>query len=512
MRLLSLKINQPYRGLAGFDEDFKAPDVLQVDLQPICFVGLNGSGKSNIIEALSDIFCYLDLYCLDYEETPKWALLSPLTFDVQYLIKIDKKKKPTHIRIASKKDKAPLFYLVNDDNEAELSKEDFRPYFPKRILGYSSGQNETISFPYLRNQGFYAGSVAKQAFGKKNKQSIPHTRSLLMDYESNALILLSNFLFNKPNELKIFDEFLRISDISSFRVVVNLKLKGKQKPVLLTSELQEVIEKLIKCSVIHETISEDVHWIIDFVVNKATKDVINKTFGSAEIFFTSLYKLSLLNALSLTGQERAYYTAKGVKRTLLEQPPAVAKESKVFCVDQLKLKLSAPKTEIDYVGISDGEHQFINTIGTVMLFNEPNCLFLFDEPESHYNPLWRSQFIEILNKVSSSNDQEFVLSTHSPFVISGCRRENVLRFERKEDKNDITCSRPKRETFGNTFERLLTDLFEVESSISTHSTDRIQKIIRTKNLKKMKEAALDIAESPQKRFLYEAILRIEKNN
>lgn len=510
MRLLSLKINQPYKGLARFDEDFKASDVRQVDLQPICFVGLNGSGKSNIIEALSDIFCYLDLYYLDYEETPKWALLSPLTFDVQYLIKIDKKKKHSRVKIASKKDKEPLFYLVDDENEEELSKEDFRPYLPKRILGYSSGQNETISFPYLRNQGFYANAVAKEAFGKK-KQLIPHTRSLLMDYESNALILLSNFLFNKYNELKLFNEFLRISDISSFRVVVNLKLKGKQKPVILTSELREVIEKLIKCSVIHETISEDVHWIIDFVVNKATKNAIKKTFSSAEIFFTSLYKLSLLNALSLTGKERDYYTAKGTKKTLLEQPPAVAKESKVFCVDQLKLKLSAPKTEIDYVGISDGEHQFINTIGTVMLFNAPNCLFLFDEPESHYNPLWRSQFIEILNKVSSSNDQEFVLSTHSPFVISGCRRENVLRFERKGDKNEITCSRPKRETFGNTFERLLTEFFEVEGSISTHSADRIQKIIRTKNIKKMHEAALDIAESPQKRFLYEAILRIEKN-
>ena len=183
MRLLILKINQPYRGLSGFDEDFKAPDVSQADLQPICFVGLNGSGKSNIIEALSEIFCYLDLYFLDYEEIPKWALLSPLTFDIQYLIKIDKKKKYSRVKIASQKGKEPLFYLVDDENEEELTKEEFRPYLPKRILGYSSGQNETISFPYLRNQGFYADAVAKQAFGKKKKQKIPHTRSLLMDYE-----------------------------------------------------------------------------------------------------------------------------------------------------------------------------------------------------------------------------------------------------------------------------------------------------------------------------------------
>ncbi len=43
-------------------------------------------------------------------------------------------------------------------------------------------------------------------------------------------------------------------------------------------------------------------------------------------FFTSLYKLSLLNALALTAHERDFYTKKNPKGTFLERPPAVSKE------------------------------------------------------------------------------------------------------------------------------------------------------------------------------------------
>jgi hypothetical protein len=69
-------------------------------------------------------------------------------------------------------------------------------------------------------------------------------------------------------------------------------------------------------------------------------------------FFTSLYKLSLLNALALSAHERDFYTKRNPKGTLLERPPAVSKESKIFYIDQLKLKLSDPEKEIDYIGIS----------------------------------------------------------------------------------------------------------------------------------------------------------------
>ena len=54
MKLLSLKINQQYKSLDAFEYKFNEAGMEYDHIAPICFVGLNGSGKSNIIEALSE--------------------------------------------------------------------------------------------------------------------------------------------------------------------------------------------------------------------------------------------------------------------------------------------------------------------------------------------------------------------------------------------------------------------------------------------------------------------------
>ena len=507
MKLVRLKINQQYKSLNAFEYNFKEKDVEYDNISPICLVGLNGSGKSNIIEALSEIFCFLDLYCLNYTNVPKWAMKSPLSFEIEYLL--SNNNRITHVRIESKKNKGPELYEIDEHNlPIEIPLKYLDKYLPNRILGYSSGHNEIISFPYFRNQGFYAEEVAKQAFGSdeisKNK-FIPHTKTLYMNYDSNALILLANWLFQKKQSLEIYNRFIRIQNISSFRILINLN-KGEVK---LTNELKNIISNMQKCSLLFEYNEEEKKWEMDYVFNSATRKAFQETFNNAQNFFSSIYKLSLLNALSITKPEREYYIKKKSKGALLEKPPSAPKEKKVFCIDQLKLVISSPHKEIDYVGISDGEHQFIHIIGTLMLFNETNNFFLFDEPESHYNPKWRSHFVKILNDVSNDKNQEFVLATHSPFVVSGCRKENVIKFVRDGDQIHILL--PKRETYGNSFEFLLRDLFELESSIAHNTINKLNKIINKRNVKEMEEAALEFAESREKRLLYKAIEEVEKS-
>lgn len=502
MKLLSLKINQIYKSLDRFAYDFKETGMKYDHITPICFVGLNGSGKSNIIEALSEIFCFLDLYCLEYIKTPKWALKSPLSFKIEYLL-YPATKKERHIRIKAVKDNAPeLLERSTNDTFEPIPVKQLGENLPHRVIGYSSGQNETISFPYLRNQGFYADEVLRKALGRnKNeiKDSIPHTKTLFMDYDSNALILLSNWLFKNQDDLKIFSDYLRIKAISSFRIAINLD-KGNVK---LTKELENTISDLKTCALLYDEDRTSQIIVIDYIINSATRQAFQEIFKTAQNFFTAIYKLNLLNAISLTKKERDFYTKQDIKGALLEKPPSVPKERKVFCIDQLKLILTEPQKEIDYVGISDGEHQFIHIIGTVMLFNEPNTLFLLDEPESHYNPKWRSHFIRILQEINHDVDSEFVISTHSPYVVSGCKKENVVKFYRKKDV--ISYTSPKRETFGNSFEFLLKDLFELTSFIDQNTWERLKKIIDRKDLDEMNQAVFEFAETREKRLLYQAI-------
>ena len=61
MKIIRLKFTSDFKGLKkDFEIIFDEKNDNIKSFEPICFVGLNGSGKSNILEALADIFYYLE--------------------------------------------------------------------------------------------------------------------------------------------------------------------------------------------------------------------------------------------------------------------------------------------------------------------------------------------------------------------------------------------------------------------------------------------------------------------
>ena len=82
----------------------------------------------------------------------------------------------------------------------------------------------------------------------------------------------------------------------------------------------------------------------------------------------------------------------------------------------------------------------IHIYGTVMMVEYDNVLFLLDEPESHFNPKWRIEFITNLSKTAAGHRQEFLLSSHSPYILSDCPKENVFIFEKNSKK--VTARNP----------------------------------------------------------------------
>src|SRR6478736_4245009 len=69
MKLLRLKLNVPFRSLAGGFEVFflREWDYERCfEFQPYCLAGRNGSGKSNVLEALAAIFYHLECIYLEY--------------------------------------------------------------------------------------------------------------------------------------------------------------------------------------------------------------------------------------------------------------------------------------------------------------------------------------------------------------------------------------------------------------------------------------------------------------
>lgn len=510
MKLISLKIDGDYKSLHNFEQIFRNADIDNSALSPICLVGLNGSGKSNLIEALSEILCYLEIINLPYEKISSNFRKSDLRFEIVYELPLKGSRSTRLIRVSKLDDAGPTFVESINGVETVLSDPTAQlEALPTRIIGYSSGLNETISIPFFRIKSFYSTEVAEQAKkveqAKKQDINLPpvaNTRTLFMDYDSNAAILLANYLFSSKKKLSVFRKYIRIADIDSFHITIQL-VRPNGKPVLLTPELKQSIARLQTCAT--DTINQDDNKRFTFTydVTPRTRKKFQDQFADAKSFFTAIYKLSLLNVLALTGSERRFFRRKDIKEGLLERPPTVPKEHKIFNIEQLQLKLVEPNRIIDYAGISDGEHQFIHVFGTVKLFDEPGCLFLLDEPETHFNPFWRREFIQTLEDIPMSRKQEFVISTHSPFIVSGCRQENVFKFERKG--GTISHDRVDFETYGSSFDYLLMKLFDLESLISEQAFDDLKEVIENDDQQELEAALGRFGESFEKRFLFEKI-------
>ena len=98
MKLLRLKIENEdgFRSLQkGFEINFRtlADTEAMEQFRPFCFAGLNGSGKSNVLEALANIFYHLEVcvarYLPESIKDPnnfKRNECTPDAFTLEYLI------------------------------------------------------------------------------------------------------------------------------------------------------------------------------------------------------------------------------------------------------------------------------------------------------------------------------------------------------------------------------------------------------------------------------------------
>ena len=506
-----------YRSLGKFDCTFHSDEPEPAEASPICLVGLNGSGKSNLIEALAEVFCFLELINTPWQKVENASSKyreNRHKFDLEYTLEDSKGKRLVRVRKTKNKN-ADFFVLGKDGKEQPV--EPGIPQLlllPRRVIGYSSGLNETVSHPFLRTKTIYSEEVRDAAPPEDaeppQEDAVFDSRTLYMDYESNAAVTISNFIFRKPQELAFIKKFTRVAGVPSFGLRFNRKRAGRSGPlsiVRLTSELRSYVEAFARCAgrpYDHSQLSHS----FPFHLDSSTVARFRKEFKTAENLFMAMHKWSLLNALILSDDQRNVYLSSDVTKGALDRPPSVPPSDRVFNIVDLKLKITDPQIEIDYSGLSDGEHQFMQIFGTALLFSDPGTLFLFDEPESHFNPEWRTQFNLILNGLPNASRQEYVITTHSPFIVSGSREGNVYKFER--DGSDIHFAPVDFETYGASFDILLKKLFSMDSLIDQSARKDLEQIIKRGHKKEMQAAVEDFAESKEKRRLYEALIQKEE--
>jgi restriction system-associated AAA family ATPase len=474
-----------------------------------CLIGINGSGKSQFIELIAEIFLFLDrLYrktnTLDNER-------SAFAFEIEYEISLNGTTFLVvfNLENINGKKKDLVYKIFNFKNkQIEVKEDEIYKFLPKRIVGYTSGENETISVPFYSYYDVYADYTGKRALSKYTTKEDYEPRFNFMNYSTNLGIVISNLLFeNDINGLEYIKKRLKISSLKRFQLIIQTchsaapnKNKGG---VILTHELEDWKSKLIACSTTHEYDDSDKRYVLDFIVNKATKEAFKSLFNSALELYTALYKLELLNNLIIDKKVREKVEKERRIRKLVAKMPEVPDKDKVLHYSELKLELTNGQI-VDYLSLSDGEHQYFNIFGTILMINQENSLFLLDEPETHFNPMWRRYFLSTLKEITKNRKQDLFVTSHSPFIVSDSKKENVYIF-RRENKDQISIDYPNRETYGASYDEILQMAFGIDVPISEDSLKLIDSLKKETDYEKIEVKIQELGQSYQLMSLYRRV-------
>jgi restriction system-associated AAA family ATPase len=502
MKILNLKyIKGIYDNpLEGFDKQFHSSRDIN-KTTPICLAGINGSGKSKLLEILTDIFFYLDRYSdiqSGYNEK------TGLQFELEYILEYKTIKR---IKVSQLEEVGfPTFEVYSKNKWHVIERNGIKEkYLPKNIVGYSSGDNETLSKRYEESYMDYSEAVTDLVKNPGNKK-VADTRLVFLDYKVNSYVFISNSIFRPQRQLQLItDKIERLESLESFRITIQERPRYKSRliDIKITPELRSYIDALRNCSSCFYYEEENEKTILDFYLNKETKEVFKLHFDSAFHLYTSLYKLDLLNDILLRREKKSI-----IKNS--EYPnqknsyPILSPEDKVFNIENIRINLNNVNHDIDYYDLSDGEHQLIHVLGSILMIDVPDALFLMDEPETHFNPQWRSKFISTIDSIGHTKKQDFFITTHSPFILGDCKKEHVLIFEEGKAKN------PSVQTYGLSMERLLKEAFGVVPPMSDKALGDIQNVQKSTSIKNIERRLDDFGESIEKMYLYNRLGELKK--
>jgi len=364
---------------------------------------------------------------------------------------------------------------------------------PDYIVAYSSGENEILSLPFFKRRfiqfDWYLDSVRKQI----PNSDVINNRLVYLDQEFNQAILLCNYIFQTEEILKPFKEKIGLIDVKYFRIIIKdiLYPSGKgistdntdQWPLL--ENIKSIQSKLAHCATAYFKDTETDSHYYDFWLNKESKELFKLHFGSALDLFQALQLLLTLNLYSVSNSQKVeLYQSNSLY--VNEIIPRLPSDQRVMRFKDVVLKKQGVKQETFYTkALSDGENQLLHTLGLCILYRSTaertvSVLFLLDEPETHFNPQWRAEYISLLTDslydeetdTYGIDSHEMLITTHSPFLISDSKPERVLVFHKKEESVEI--KQPDYNTLGASINKITLLTFEQESTIGKQALQRLE--------------------------------------
>ena len=442
MRLLRVWIDG-YRNLNDVTVDFSENDLTTV------IIGENGTGKSNLIEAIVKVFQSLDLG----SGNPGFA------YDFQYICRGEK------ISVSNKTGKFRGYHGKGYNSAIVLVRG--KKFLPELIFGYYSGTNRRLEALFDAHQKRYYDVINKHKPEAEYSAAERERRLFYCRPIHGVLALLANFSKMSDGDAtkELLASKLKITGFHS--ALAHLKVPSwfqgsKVAAEREASNLWGARGPAGRCAralhnvAFHPLVLEGS--VIDDYRRRASKEAQLACFIRDEE--------SLIKFAANYDNDKDMFSA-------LE----AADISDLFREMVVWVKRDKDESgNISFSDLSDGERQLLMVLGLIRVSRGKEALFLLDEPDTHLNPAWQLTYLELIREwteVAADEDKcQIIMSSHNPLTIAALTKKEVRVMQKAAD-DQIVVSEPYADPRGLGFTSTLTEIFGLPTTLDPETQKQI---------------------------------------
>lgn len=454
---------EEYKNLKDLTIDFDQDHLITV------LIGRNGTGKSNVLEALTIIFRDLLMgedtagkknvpsfkYRIAYEIGDNWVFIDadPARKDPYLAKTISKAKHPKPY------DPKEEFASLEGDVISRTQLLGYKSeHLPKFLFGYYSGESERMEGVFRKYLKSYDDSLIS------NKD--PGLKRMFFAEPVHSNFVLLSFIVNNKKQT---DDFL-------------------QKQLGLEDGGIESVLFVLK----------QPYWY-----NKKATDGDARFWNSKGVvrdFLAKLYEISLA-PIRISRREQydvrrtrtleyLYLFAKDIDAL---RELAKGKSTAAFfrdlesthvsdLIDEVRIRVKLRKNDgsVTFRELSEGEQQLLTVLGLLQFTSSEESLFLLDEPDTHLNPRWSVEYLQhirdfLKDDEGASRSSHVLLATHNPIAVAELVKEQVQILKRDEETLSIWAEEPSTDPRGMGYAGVVTsEMFDLNAALDTHTQELLE--------------------------------------
>jgi predicted ATPase len=439
-------------------------------------IGWNGTGKSNVLEALAIIFRDL----IAKKRTPAFA------FQLAY--RMGSGENLGHIHIDADPDREKEFFAIHVASDAQARGEGTltpfiegeapvsalrgktiklsaflnadSEYLPRYVFSYYSGESprmHEVFRPYLENYD-----------SKLRNGEDPGMKRLFYAMPVHSQFVLLAFLIQQSDVVRAFlDDHLGLDPDEGIESVLFVLRQPPWRSKAADGDPRFWNAR----GVVRDFLSR--LYDIALAPVEISRRVSTSIWNKETLQFKYLYVKDIASLRRLVGNQSPAQFFRDLESTYVSE-----------LIEEVRIRVRLKKNDgsVTFRELSEGEQQLLTVLGLLRFTAEDESLFLLDEPDTHLNPRWTVDYISYLKQFIASGTKEeetshILLTTHNPLAVAELDREQVqiLRMTKQDGQRQIVACYPEMAPRGMGYAAIVSsDMFGIASSLDQPTQELLE--------------------------------------